>query len=182
MRIGIDLDDTICRTTEIVHKRIEEYASQRNLNPLDVMNDEYLKQEFFDEYLEDIYTNAEVKKSVQEVIKRLRSKGNKIYIITARSNEASKKIKDVEALTRNWFEKHNIIVDEIITSAFGDSKASACRRHHIDLMIDDNPYNYKKITATGTECLLFDDRGRYDLKDHYVTTWYEIEKYIEGNH
>lgn len=35
MKIGIDLDDTICRTTEIVHKKLEEYAENLNLNPLD---------------------------------------------------------------------------------------------------------------------------------------------------
>ena len=26
MRIGIDLDDTICRTTEMVHEKMDEYA------------------------------------------------------------------------------------------------------------------------------------------------------------
>ena len=182
MRIGIDLDDTICRTTEIVHDRIEKYASKRHLNPLDVMNDEYLKQEFFDIYLEDIYTNVEIKRNVREVMKRLRSKGNKIYIISSRNNHSSKKVNDVEKITREWLKKNNVVVDELILSVSGDKKVSACRKHQIDLMIDDNPYNYKKIIATGTDCLLFDDRGRYNLEDHYVTTWNEIEKYIERNY
>ena len=30
MRIGIDLDDTICRTTEIVHDRLAIHASSKN--------------------------------------------------------------------------------------------------------------------------------------------------------
>ena len=47
MRIGIDLDDTICRTSEIVHDRLEKYAKKEELNPLDIMNDEDLKREFF---------------------------------------------------------------------------------------------------------------------------------------
>ena len=42
MRIGVGFDDTICRTTEIVHDRVEKYAAAENLNPLDIMNDEFL--------------------------------------------------------------------------------------------------------------------------------------------
>ena len=179
MRIGVDLDDTICRTSEIVHEKIEEYAKELGLNPLDIMNDEYLKQEFFNRYLKEVYTNVEVKKGVVDALRRLRNKGNKIYIITARNNSSSKKIKDVEKITKEWLDRNGIVVDDIIISAYGDTKASACKKHLIDLMIDDNPYNYKKVIGTGTKCLLFDDRGRYDLEDNYVTTWQEIEKYIE---
>ena len=29
MRIGIDIDDTICNTSELVHKKIEEYAKKK---------------------------------------------------------------------------------------------------------------------------------------------------------
>ena len=52
-----------------------------------------------------------------------------------------------------WFEYGNTVdfnpiagngieVDGIFTSAYGDSKADVCRRERIDLMVDDNPYNY----------------------------------------
>ena len=179
MRIGVSLDDTIARTTEIVHNRIETFASKHNLNPLDVMNDEYLKQEFFDEYLKDIYTNAEVKKNVGDILKRLHSKGNRIYIITARNNKDSKNLQNVEQLTINWLIKNHIIFDCLIIEVDGDKRASVCRIHKIDLMIENNPFNYKKITGTGTECLLYDDQGRFQLKDHYMSTWNEIEEYIE---
>lgn len=181
MRIGIDLDDTICRTTEMVHKKVEEFADKKNLNPLDIMNDEYLKQEFFDEYLEEIYENAEIKRDVAKVIKRLKNKGNEIYIITARENSFAKTKRDVKIITEEWLSKNNIEVDEIITASYGEDKAKACREYKIDLMIDDDPYNYKKIISTGCKCLLFDDRGKYDLKRDYVTTWIDVEKYIERN-
>ena len=51
MRIGVGFDDTICRTTEIVHDRVEKYALAEKLNPLDIMNDEFLKEGFFSIYL-----------------------------------------------------------------------------------------------------------------------------------
>ena len=50
MRIGIDLDDTICNTTKIVQDRVKRYADEEGLNDLDIMNDEVLKQNFFKYY------------------------------------------------------------------------------------------------------------------------------------
>ncbi len=181
MRIGIDLDDTICRTTEIVHDRIEKYAALENLNPLDIMNDEALKEGFFRVYLEDIYANVEIKHEVTNVLKRIRNRGNEIYIITARSSNFVSTVKNVRNITAEWLKKHDIEVDEIIVASYGDKKAEMCKKYHIDLMIDDDPYNYKKIIATGTKCLLFDDREKYNLKDDYVTNWLQVEKYIERN-
>ena len=49
-------------------------------------------------------------------------------------------------------------------------------------MIEDDPYNYKKIISKGIKCILFDDREKYDLKHDYMTNWLDIEKYIERNH
>lgn len=181
MRIGVDLDDTICRTTEIVHDRIEKYSEAIHMNPLDIMNDEDLKHGFFSIYLEDIYTNVEVKRNVQNVLKRLRSKGNEIYLITARSNSTVPTVKNMFQITYDWLKKNNIEVDAVILSAYGETKADVCKRYEIDLMIDDDPYNYKKITSEGINCILFDDRERYDLKKDYFTNWLDIEKYIERN-
>lgn len=182
MRIGVDMDDTICRTTEIVHSRLEEYSKQLGINPLDIMNDEELKGNFFAIYGEDIYKNAEIKRNVSDVIKRLRKKGNEIYLITSREdNFKTTKISAFE-ITRQWLAKHEIVVDAIVTSVYGETRAELCKKYNIDLMIDDDPYNYKKIISMGKQCLLFDDREKYALKENYVTNWLDIEKYIERNH
>ena len=174
MKIGVDLDDTICRTTEIVHDRVEKYANMMHLNSLDIMNDDMLKDSFYNIYLEDIYANAEIKRDVGGVLKRLRNKGNEIYIISGRKDEYL-------SITEEWLKEHEIEVDGVITSSYAESKARACRNKGIDLLIDDNPYNYKIVTSQGIKCLLFDDREKYDLKRDYVTSWKDVEKYIERN-
>ena len=181
MKIGIDIDDTICRTSEIVHQKLEEFGEKNTLNPLDIMNDEVLRKDFFEKYLEDIYRNVEVKKDVVHVLKRLRSKGNQIFIVTARNNGTSSHVTDVESLTREWLTQHGIEVDGIFISAYGEDKGEICRKNSIDLMIEDDPYNYKQIISMGTPCILFDDRGKYSLRENYMTTWLEIERYIERN-
>lgn len=181
MRIGIDLDDTICKTTETVQKYLEIYSEKKHFNPLDIMNNEDLKENFLDEYLGKIYEEVEIKKDAQKVLKRLKSRGNKIYIITARRDAITKDGKTILEITKEWLQKNEIFVNKIILSSYGDKKATICKKYLIDLMIEDDPYNYKKISTIGINCLLFDDREKFNLKENYVTNWLEVEKYIERN-
>ena len=176
MRIGIDLDDTICNTSEIVHEKLEDYSKTLEINPLDIMNDEELKINFFNIYLHDIYSDVVIKSGVVDAIRKLRNLGNEIYFITARSNG----MHDVVSITLEWLNKNNIIFDGLIPSCYGLAKADACKEYNIDLMIDDDPYNIKQLRISGIKCILFDDRGRFELKDDYVTSWTEVLKYIEG--
>ena len=181
MRIGIDIDDTMCCTSEIVKDRLEKYAIKEHMDPLDIMNNEELKSAFFSIYLEDIYSNVEIKKNDSEVLKRLKSKGNEIYLITARSNYFVTTVKNNFEIIERWMKEHNIEIDGIVASAYGEEKADVCKRYNIDLMIDDDPYNYQKIISSGIKCVLFDDKEKYELKDNYVSNWLELEKYIERN-
>ena len=176
------MDDTICRTTEIVHDRLEKYSEELGINPLDIMNDEELKKNFFAIYAEDIYQNAEIKRNVQAVLKRLRSKGNEIYIITSREDNFVSTSLDANEITKTWLKDHDIEVDAIITSVYGETRAETIKKYGIDLMIDNDPYNYKMIVSIGKKCLLFDDREKYVLKENYVSNWLDVEKYIERNH
>ena len=81
MRIGIDLDDTICNTTKIVQDRVKKYADEEGLNDLDIMNDEVLKQNFFNIYIDDIYSNVEPKNEALKVLRRLKNRGNEALFI-----------------------------------------------------------------------------------------------------
>jgi len=179
MRIGIDLDDTICRTTEMVNKTLSEYCKTSDLSPLDIMNDEDLRDEFFKEKVEEIYKNVEIKRDVYHVLKRLKSRGNEIFIVTARGNTIVLDGNNVKEITADWLHKNNIVVDGIFVGAYGEKKAEVCKENKIELMIDDDPYNYKMLVSHGIDCLLFDDRGKYDLRHDYFTRWLDIEKYIE---
>ena len=175
MKIGIDLDDTICRTSEMAHEKMDEYSTKTNRDVLEIMSNELIREQFFDEYLPIIYKEVVIKHDVKDVIRRLRNKGNKIFIITGRKKS---QIPDIMEITDKWLEDNGIEYDALFTSAYGDTKADVCKREHIDLMVDDNPYNYKTIVGSGGKCLLFDDRDKYDLRQDYVTSWLAAEEYI----
>ena len=181
MRIGVNIDDTICRTTEKVQEYLEKHSQKLGINPLDIMNDEILKEEFFNAYQDEIYQNTEIKRNAAEVLKRLRSKGNEIYVITSRRTSPKENAKSIFDITEEWLKNHDIEVDAIISSAYGETRADVCKKYNIDLMIEDDPYNYKKIISSGKKCVLFDDREKLLLKDDYVSNWIELEKYIERN-
>ena len=179
MRIGIDIDDTICRTTELVDKKMKEYANENNMDILDVMNNELERENFYYKCLPVIYRDAEIKRNVAKVIRRLRNKGNEIYLITGRSRKQIPSEFNIWNITDEWLKKNDIEVDGIFSAAYGENKAIVCKREKIDLMVDDDPYNYKMITGNGGHCLLFDDREKYDLHKDYVTSWLEVEEYID---
>lgn len=178
MRIGIDVDDTICRTTEIYQEKMAEYAKKKKIEILDIINYDEIKKDFMNEYLPIVYKNAVVKRNVKDVIRRLRSKGNEIIIITGRGSNMVASIENPLDITEKWLIENNIEFDGIISSAYGETKADVCKREHIDLMIDDDPYNYKMITSNGGNCLLFDDREKFEMRQNYVTSWLEVEAYI----
>lgn len=178
MRIGVGFDDTICRTSEMVTKKMEEYAKEKNIDPLAIMNNDMIKDDFFNEYLPSVYEEVVIKRDVKDVLRRLKNKGNEIYVITSRTNSYVPSVTDVLEVTDRWLKKHDISVDGIFSSAYGEDKAEVCKREKIDLMIDNDPYNYKMITSNGGHCLLFDDREKYDLRKDYVTSWLDAEQYV----
>jgi len=178
MKIGLDLDDTLCKTKEMVEIKLKEYCEKNGLNIHDVYSNDIEMEKFYDEKLEEIYRDVEVKKYAVDVVRRLKNKGNLIYIITARGVKFKADF-DFYKITLEWLGSHNIEIDGIITSCYGENKVEVCKREKIDIMIESDPYNYKMLTTSGVVCLLFDDRDVVSLGKHDFNNWISIEKYIE---
>ena len=178
MRIGIDIDDTICKTREMVEVKLSEYCMINNLNYDEVYNNEIMMEKFYDEKLEEIYKYADPKKNVVDVLRRLKNKGNEIYIITARGVKFKADI-DYYKITMDWLNSKNIVIDKLITSCYGENKVDACKREHIDIMIESDPYNYKILCNNNIKALLFDDKDIVSLGKRDFNNWLSIEQYIE---
>lgn len=183
MRIGIDLDDTITKTDEILFKYAKIYNKEEkilfninreewNLTKAFGWNEENIK-EFFSKYLKSIYEEAEIKENAKEKINVLKDDGNKIIIITARD---TKSLKEVHEVCKNWLINNKINVDKIVVD--GENKAQKCLENKIDIFIDDNICNCENVyNNLKIPVLLMNSRYNKDYQNpkiKRVYNWNEI--------
>ena len=174
MNIGIDIDDTITCTSETIRLYSEKYARENMIEESDIWNIKENKNKFLETYLEEIYINAPLKENVREVFEELKGLGCKLYIITARTESY---VDNIINLISEYLEKYDLEVDGIFIN--GKDKVEVCVNNRIDIMIDDNLYNYYMLTKNNINALLFDDKNRYDIIDNRVNDWNKVVKIIK---
>ena len=183
MRIGIDLDDTITKTDEILFKYAKKYNEEEKI--LFKINrgewdwnkafgwDEEKCETFFSRYLKKIFEEAEIKENAKEKINALKNDGNKIIIITARD---TKSLKEVHKVCENWLINNKVNVDKIVVD--GEDKAQKCLENKIDIFIDDNVYNCESVYKNlKIPVLLMNSRYNKDYQNpniKRVYNWNEI--------
>ena len=119
MNIGIDIDDTITKTSEEIDKYAKKYTEETlkrkfELQKIEVFDPIWTKQlynwtteeddKFWDLYYEKIMENVKPKEDAIEVINKLSLKNN-IIIITARRGV---KNENILKTTEEWLKKNNV--------------------------------------------------------------------------
>ena len=181
MNIGIDIDDTITKTAECLLPYVSEYFSLE-LDYLIKNNYNYnnLPEECRDKYLdfglstfERVLVQAEIKDNAKKVIDKLREDGNKIIIVTARTNLF---YKDAYDYSSKQLEKLGIKYDKLICSS---DKRTVCNEEKIDLFIDDLVSNLDSINDIVNDVLLFNTNVNSISNCSYkrVNSWDEVYDY-----
>ena len=166
MRIAIDFDDTIVKTSD----KVKEYLNKYNISQF-ISIEEKLK--FYKSHIDDITNELELYDDVVEILNKL-SVNNELYLITARSNYYSNNVKD---LTIKYIKDKKLPFKEIYFECFEIDKAIKCEELKIDLFIDDYSINCLEVSKKGINTLLF--KKEYEnLKT--VNSWQEILEYVEG--
>ena len=190
MNIGIDIDDTISKTSEIIDILAKEYTEKElkrefTINESDVTDPYWAKDtynwteeesdKFFETYYEEMMENVEPKEDVIETIKHL-AKRNKIIIITARWD---KKNNIMMKITKNWLEKYQIHYDQLFIGH--KDKRQLVTENEIEIFIDDNYQTCKQISELNVRTLIMNSRLNKDIQDNKlerVFSWKEIEEKI----
>ena len=129
MNIGIDIDDTITNSTEVIREYVikydTEYSNSKELvNNLDKIvrgfKGSNIIERFFIDHCLEMMGKVKVKEHASEVINNLRKNGNKVFIITARSD---KYYGDTTKYIQDYLGKNNIDYDVIIHSQVHKLKA-----------------------------------------------------------
>ncbi|MDD2620966.1 MAG: hypothetical protein PHC92_09900 [Syntrophomonadaceae bacterium] len=147
MKIGIDIDNTITHTTEMIMHYARIFGEEKKLNTTPDPRYYYLEDAlgwdsatsnfFLDNYLSKIYKEMQPKEKAVEVIKQLKEE-HELFLITSR-NEQFPLVKEV---TLEWLGQYDIAFDQLILNTTANmhhfSKLGVCQEHGVELMIEDH--------------------------------------------
>ena len=186
MVIGIDIDDTICSTNERIIIEADKYDKEilGGTGIKDKKEYEFtkmmgwepeMKGKFFQDRLEYIMDNAEVKDDAKEVINRLHDEGNKIIFISFRKG---KYINEPYTLTKNYLDRNGIKYDKIYVDT--GSKVDECINENVDLFIDDKESHCEDVSNAGIPVILFTNAYNHN-ENRFIRfdNWKDIYKYIK---
>lgn len=180
MRIGIDIDNTICSTDEIIDIKMEEYIKEKKMSREEFFSDNANIEKFYEEKIIEVISEDPIKPYFLEVLKKLKD-NNEIIIVTARNETFVKTSQSMRKATKDWLAKNNIYYDKYFDDAYIEGKVKVCKDEAIDIIIDDDINNYLAFKDNGIKTLLFDDKGKYlDIVDR-VGSWEEVLGILLGN-
>lgn len=189
MRIAIDIDNVISNFNEellkeyLIHDKelrsngiINENASYIRKGMFDWTKDE--ESTFYNYIVKEMTPNLKLIKNCKKYIDKLKSRGNKIFIITGRDNG---EYQDPYNMTKKWLEKNEINYDELIlTNAYSHhGKSDVCIDQNIDIMIDDSIHVCEECLDKHINTILFGTvYNKKETSFKRIDNWKEIYEYL----
>ena len=186
MVIGIDMDDTICSTNELIINVADQYDKKvlggsgiKDVNAYEFTEmmgwPEGMKGQFFADRLEFIMDNSPIKPDAREIINKLHDEGNQIVIISFRKD---KYLTDPYKLTKAWLDRNGVKYDKLFVNT--GTKTDECVENNVKLFIDDKESHCEDVSSAGIDVLLFTnaynhDENRFDRVDN----WKQVYDYIK---
>jgi uncharacterized HAD superfamily protein len=186
MVLGIDMDDTICSTNEMIIMEAGVYDKDvlGGTGVKDVEAYEFTemmgweqdqKGKFFADRLETIMSTAPIKNHAKEVINKLHDEGWKIVIISFRKD---KYLKDPYGMTKKWLDDNGVKYDKLYVNT--GTKTDECIENNVTLFIDDKESHCADVSSAGIDVLLFTNAYNHDEKRFdRVDDWDQVYDYIK---
>lgn len=178
MRIGLDIDDTICDTLEFVLPYCCKYyginyEEIKNKNyPVNYFIDNYGYYDFAKKYYDKLIPYVPLKKDVVKYLNKLKKRGHQIIFITARSNKG---LDNPYQITYDYLVKNNVPFDTLITGA--KDKDEVCIEEEIEIYIDNDSNNCLAVSNKGITTYLMDKQKNKNFK--VVKSFKQIYKLIK---
>ena len=191
MNIGIDIDDTIAKTSEEIDIWAKEYTEKIlnrkfTLSEIEILDSMWAKhlynwteeedKEFWDIYYEKIMESVKPKENAIDVINNL-SKDNKIFIITARWDRNNGII---DKITKKWLQENKINYDKLFLGHL--DKREVVKENNIELFIDDNFKTCMQISEMKIKTLMMNSRINKHIKEdklERVYSWNDIASKVQ---
>lgn len=195
MNIGIDIDDTITNTYDVLFNYAQKFTIDelgKEINDVDRSAitkmytttfhnwNEEEEKEFFDKYNEEIMKQLKPKLFSAEIIRKLKEE-NKIYIITSRFDTEKS---NVEEVTKKWLKDNFIPYDKLVLNV--QNKSAIAKKYDIKIFVDDSIKICEEIVEENIKAFIFDSIINKEYQNEKVTRVYswphlyqEIKKYEE---
>ena len=178
MNIGIDIDDTLTNSFEYFQPYVAEFfgvslaeIKERNISYSN-LPEEWAKYgvDFCKKYYDHIVEDTPFKKDAAKIVKKLRSLGHKIVIITGRTTLL---YTDPYKTTTKELEKGGIEYDKLICTF---EKDKACVDEKIDILIDDLVRNCLSAEKVGVKAVIFTSAENKEKDTHFtrIDDWNQI--------
>lgn len=187
MIIGIDIDDTVTKTTEQTDIFAKEYTEKILKREFSINFDAYdpmwareaygwsdeEDREFWDLYYAKVVEIVEPKDNSIEVINEL-FKDNEIIIISARWDSGL-----IQKKTKKWLNNHGVKYHKLFMGHI--DKREICNENNINLFIDDSLKTCEEIESIGIKTLLMESRRTKEMDTENISKvkdWLEIREKI----
>ena len=185
MRIGLDIDDTICNTHFVLMKYAYKYNKENdNKKLLKYNTNDFSKifgwnkdevNSFFNTYYLEALKEIKPKYNVKEVLNNLRTKGHEIIFITIRDDNECGGQNEANRITKQWLEKYEIPYDELHVGIF--DKKAFCKENHIDIFIDDSEKNCISVSELGTKTFIAMNSFNLEFSSEKITNIYSMDDF-----
>lgn len=186
MRIGIDLDGVLTNIEKFMIDYGSKFCFENNLLNK-IKPDAYWEtdmfgiskeesEQFWNKYLVKYASSYPIRDFAAEVIKKLKSDGHEIYIITARNEDGltEEYFGKMHEIAEKWLKDNGVEYDRVIYTE--GSKVPYCVGNYIELMIEDNPTNIREISEK-IPVYCYDNLYNKDICGDNITrvySWYDI--------
>ncbi len=187
MNIGLDIDNVITAFDKTILKEflledknkrntgiINKNARHINHGMFDWSQEEI--DEFYNKQMERIANDLKPRYNCKKYMDKLLQDGHKLILI---SHRAYPHYQNPQQTTLNWLKKNNINYTKLILSNSPD-KTNECKKHKVDIMVDDRASQCKKMVANGINCMLMFTKYNRKEKDNlpFATSWKNLYREI----
>lgn len=188
MNIGIDIDGVMTDVLAYIKEKGQIFLNKPIVNEegFDVADifdvSKEVEDAFWSEYYGDYIKTVQARKGVGEVTQKLKSEGNKIFVITSRYVKPSYGFNSKEEhykITEEFLNKNGIYYDELLYAK--QPKVKEANEKEIDIFIDDSPTNIMALSKV-TRVFIMDEpynRTSYAKGAVRVHDWQEIYSEIQ---
>ncbi len=187
MRIGLDIDDTICNTNEVLMKYAHKYNQEHGNKPLlkketnnfgEVFGwDDNEVYTFFRTYYLDALKEIVPKKNVKEVLNKLKEEGHELIFITVRNDKECGGVGEANRITTKWFKEYNIPYNEINYNIH--NKATFCKENNIDIFMDDSIKTVKLVNNEGIKTFIAINNFNKDFNDDKIIKIHDMDQFLQ---